>query len=63
MAIIRPAISPEIDATGEYYIKGRSKDTIISSNGENVYPDEIEFYFKDVPHVVNDVVVGMKEWR
>jgi acyl-CoA synthetase (AMP-forming)/AMP-acid ligase II len=49
-----------VDATGEYYIKGRSKDTIISSNGENVYPDEIEFYFKDVPHVVNDVVVGMK---
>lgn len=49
-----------VDASGKYYIKGRSKDTIISSNGENVYPDEIEFYFKDVPHVVNDVVVGMK---
>jgi acyl-CoA synthetase (AMP-forming)/AMP-acid ligase II len=60
MAIIRRAISPEKDATGAYYIKGRSKDTIISSNGENVYPDEIEFYFKDVPHVANDVVVGMK---
>ncbi|MFA6620692.1 MAG: AMP-binding protein [Bacilli bacterium] len=50
----------EKDATGKYYIKGRSKDTIISSNGENVYPDEIEFYFKDVPHVANDVVVGVK---
>jgi long-subunit acyl-CoA synthetase (AMP-forming) len=50
----------EVDATGEYYIKGRSKDTIISSNGENVYPDEIEFYFKDIPHVANDVVVGEK---
>ena len=49
-----------VDATGEYYIKGRSKDTIISSNGENVYPDEIEFYFKDVPHVNNAVVVGEK---
>jgi len=50
----------EKDATGSYYIKGRSKDTIISSSGENVYPDEIEFYFKDVPHIANDVVVGVK---
>jgi long-subunit acyl-CoA synthetase (AMP-forming)/acyl carrier protein len=51
----------EVDASGSYYIKGRIKDTIINSNGENVYPDEIETYFKDVKHVVNDVVVGIKE--
>ncbi len=51
----------EVDATGSYFIKGRLKDTIINSNGENVYPDEIEFYFKDVKHVANDVVVGVKD--
>lgn len=51
----------EKDPTGEYTIKGRLKDTIISNNGENVYPDEIEAYFKDVPHVVNSVVVGEKD--
>lgn len=50
----------EKDSSGEYYMKGRMKDVIISSNGENVYPDEIEFYFKNVRHVVNDVVVGMR---
>ncbi|MCI2111338.1 MAG: AMP-binding protein [Bacilli bacterium] len=50
----------EKDSSGEYYVKGRVKDVIISSNGENVYPDEIEFYFRNVRHVVNDVVVGVK---
>lgn len=50
-----------VDAAGGYYIKGRMKDTIIASNGENVYPDEIEFYFKDIKHVVNDVVLGIKD--
>jgi acyl carrier protein len=51
----------EMDPSGEYSIKGRSKDTIISSNGENIYPDEIEFYFKGVQHVNNSVVVGQKD--
>jgi len=48
------------DEQGYYYIKGRLKDTIILSNGENVYPDEIEFYFHDVKHVNNCVVLGVK---
>lgn len=50
-----------LDSTGSYFIKGRIKDTIIDSNGENVYPDEIESYFKDVKHVANSVVVGVKK--
>ncbi len=51
----------EKDTTGSYYIKGRMKDVIINSNGENVYPDEIEFYFKSIAHVVNNVVLGVKK--
>ncbi len=51
----------EKDTTGSYYIKGRMKDVIINSNGENVYPDEIEFYFKGIAHVVNNVVLGVKK--
>ena len=43
-----------------YYIKGRIKDTIINANGENVYPDEIETYFKDIKHVTNQCVVGVE---
>ncbi len=51
----------EKDTTGDYYIKGRMKDVIINSNGENVYPDEIEFYFRNITHVVNDVVLGVQK--
>jgi long-subunit acyl-CoA synthetase (AMP-forming) len=47
------------DEQGYYFIKGRLKDTIILANGENVYPDEIEFYFHDVKHVNNCVVLGV----
>lgn len=32
----------EIDEKGFVYIKGKIKDVIINSDGENVYPDEIE---------------------
>lgn len=46
------------DPNGNYYIKGRIKDTIILSNGENVYPDEIEYYFKDVKYLNNAVCLG-----
>jgi len=48
------------DEQGYYYIKSRIKDTIILANGENVYPDEIEDYFKDVKHINHCVVLGAK---
>lgn len=37
----------------KYYLKGRLKDMIITKNGENVYPDEVESYFKRVKGVNN----------
>ncbi len=49
-----------VDSAGNYFIKGRIKDTIILSNGENVFPDEIEYYFKDVKHLTNVVCLGAK---
>lgn len=50
-----------MDADGRVYIKGRLKDTIISSNGENVYPDEIEGYFRTLPHLANKAVLGVTD--
>ena len=32
----------EVDLNGNLYIKGRAKNTIILSNGENVNPEELE---------------------
>ena len=47
-----------VDAHGNFFIKGRLKDTIILANGENVFPDEIEYYFKDVANLNNVVCLG-----
>ncbi|MFA5481397.1 MAG: AMP-binding protein [Bacilli bacterium] len=51
------------DGSGNYFIKGRIKDIIINANGENVYPDEIESYFKSVPHVSNTCVLGVRKGK
>lgn len=51
----------ELDETGRCYIRGRMKDVIINANGENVYPDELEFIFKGISHTVQNVVLGVKE--
>ena len=42
-----------------YLIKGRMKDVIINANGENIFPDELEIYFKDLPNVTNLSVLGV----
>ncbi len=46
---------------GRLYIKGRLKDTIIDTNGENVYPDEIEDSFRGLPHAKNVACFGLEE--
>lgn len=48
-----------IDEDGNYFIKGRIKDVIISSNGENIFPDELELYFSDLEKVDSYCVVGI----
>lgn len=52
-----------VDETGFYYIKGRIKDIIINENGENIYPDEIEDYFKEVNGITKTCVVGVKKGK
>lgn len=49
----------EVDATNRYYLKGRIKDIIINADGENIYPDELEIYFKKVKYVNNLCVLGI----
>lgn len=41
-----------------YFIKGRIKDIIINANGENIFPDELEMYFRDLPLVNNLTILG-----
>lgn len=46
-----------LDAKGNIYIKGRSKNMILSANGQNIYPEEIEAVVNNQPYVVESVVV------
>lgn len=46
-----------IDENGNIYIKGRSKNMILSSNGQNIYPEEIEDKLNNQPYIVESVVV------
>ena len=46
-----------IDAKGNIFIKGRSKNMILSANGQNIYPEEIEAVVNNQPYVVESVVI------
>ena len=46
-----------LDKKGNIYIKGRSKNMILSANGQNIYPEEIEAEVNNQPYVVESVVV------
>jgi long-chain acyl-CoA synthetase len=46
-----------IDKKGNVFIKGRSKNMILSANGQNIYPEEIEDRLNVQPYVVESVVV------
>lgn len=47
-----------IDDDGYLFIKGRSKSMILSSSGQNVYPEEIESKFYNFPLVSEVLVVN-----
>ncbi|MEX2445666.1 MAG: AMP-binding protein [Alkalispirochaeta sp.] len=47
----------EFDAKGRLYVKGRSKTVILSSNGENIYPEAIEALINQFKGVAESLVV------
>ena len=49
-----------LDKKGNIFIKGRSKNMILSANGQNIYPEEIEAAINNQPYVVESVVVDRK---
>lgn len=46
-----------IDAHGNIFIRGRSKSMILSANGQNIYPEEVEAVVNNQDYVVESVVV------
>ena len=47
-----------LDKKGNIYIKGRSKNMILSANGQNIYPEEIEAVVNNQPYVIESVVIS-----
>ena len=47
-----------IDAAGNIFIRGRNKNMILSGNGQNIYPEEIEDKVNNMPYVIESVVVS-----
>ena len=48
----------ECDADGYYYITGRKKDLIVSSNGKKIYPARIEGMLKKEPAINQVLLIG-----
>lgn len=46
-----------MDKDGNIFIKGRSKSMILTANGQNVYPEEVEAIVNNQPFVSESVVV------
>jgi long-chain acyl-CoA synthetase len=46
-------ISPD----GTIFIKGRCKTMILSANGQNIYPEEIEAKLNNLPYVMESLIV------
>ena len=46
-----------LDAAGNLFLRGRSKNMILGPSGQNIYPEEIEDKLNNMPGVVESVVV------
>lgn len=49
-----------MDKAGNIFIRGRSKNMILTSNGQNIYPEEVEAVCNNQPYVIESVVVDRK---
>ena len=48
-----------MDSNGLIHITGRKKNVIITKNGKNIYPEEIEFLINKIPEVNESMVYAM----
>jgi long-chain acyl-CoA synthetase len=46
-----------MDAEGNITIRGRNKNMLLGSNGQNIYPEEIEDKLNNMPYIAESIVV------
>jgi long-chain acyl-CoA synthetase len=49
-----------LDARGNLFVTGRSKDVIVLSNGKNIYPEEVEAHYLQSPLIKDICVMGLE---
>ncbi len=49
-----------MDRKENIFIKGRCKNMILTANGQNIYPEEIEELINALPYVMESLIVGRK---
>ncbi len=50
-----------IDKNGYLYITGRCKSVIVTKNGKNIYPEEVEAHLNDNPLISESLVSGIQK--
>ncbi len=50
-----------MDSEGNVFIKGRSKNMLLSANGQNIYPEEIEDKLNSMALVVESIVIQKED--
>jgi long-chain acyl-CoA synthetase len=51
----------ELDAEGNLYFKGRKKNVIVTREGMNIYPEDLENALRQQPAIRDCVVVGLEQ--
>ncbi len=49
------------DKDGYYYLAGRKKNVIVTKNGKNIFPEEVEYYLLKSPYIEEVVVRGIED--
>jgi long-chain acyl-CoA synthetase len=52
-----------IDEEGCFFITGRKKNVIVTKNGKNIYPEEVEFYLNKSQYIEESLVSGILDER
>nr|MBP6822968.1 AMP-binding protein [Acidobacteriota bacterium] len=47
------------DESGNIFIRGRRKEMIVLSSGKNIYPEEVELHYLQIPYIKEMCVVGL----
>lgn len=50
-----------MDKDGFFYITGRSKNVIVTKNGKNIYPEELETRLNQSPYILESLVTGKED--